>query len=217
MNSSSSHTSIGYKLSRANSRHQNGVVLLVTLVMLLMMSIASISAIRSSTSSESIANNERTQSLAFHAAETALRYCESRALSHMNAMLTWRAGGSVGPTPTASITILNGPDFSLVPVPSYQWQTLTFWDATTTSPNITLIPLTAVNASTTNIFSAYLRQPECLVEYAASNTEKTAVITARGFGPEVLSGAGKPVGSEIWLQSTLQADTSTTIISPNTY
>jgi type IV pilus assembly protein PilX len=200
-------------LSHRNASQQ-GVVLIVTLVMLLLMSIASVSVIRSSTSAESVSNNERTQSLAFHSAETAMRYCESLALSHMNNLLTWRASGATGVTPTAGITFVAGPDYSLPTVPSHQWKSLTFWDAASTPANITLVPLTVINASTTNIFTAYQRRPECLVEYAASNTEKTAIITVRGFGPEVISAAGKPTGAEVWLQSTLQADTKTSIITP---
>jgi type IV pilus assembly protein PilX len=198
----------------SNPRSQRGVVLIVTLVMLLLMSIASASAIRSATSSESVANNERTQSLAFHAAETALRYCESRALAHMNNVLNWKASGSTGVTPTSNITFVAGPDYSLPTVPLHQWKSLAIWDATTTSANITVVPLNVINASTTNIFTAYQREPECMVEYASANTDKSAIITARGFGPEVVDGTGKPVGSEVWLQSTLQADTRTSIVSP---
>jgi hypothetical protein len=39
---------------------------------------------------------------------------------------------------------------------------------------------------------------------AGSVIPSAFVITARGFGPEVAADAGRPKGSEIWLQSTIE-------------
>jgi hypothetical protein len=38
----------------------------------------------------------------------------------------------------------------------------------------------------------------------ASVTPSAFVITARGFGPEVAAGSGRPQGTEVWLQSTIE-------------
>ena len=87
------------------------------------------------------------------------------------------------------------------------WQNLTNWDNTRTG--VFVVPATAVNQA--GLSSAYNRAPECLVEQlpmanadSTTNTTASFVITARGFGPEVAAGTGRPAGSEVWLQSTLQ-------------
>jgi hypothetical protein len=71
-----------------------------------------------------------------------------------------------------------------------------------------LVPTAVLGGSTT-----FKRTPECMVEHVTvanpsgpPNTTSTFVITARGFGPEVAavdSTRSKPIGSEVWLQSTI--------------
>lgn len=55
---------------------QQGIVLVVSLIMLLMMTLLGLSAMKTSLMEEKMAGNSRDQTLAFHAAETALRDAE---------------------------------------------------------------------------------------------------------------------------------------------
>jgi Tfp pilus assembly protein PilX len=65
--------------SRVGGRAQQGVALIVALVMLVIIALMSVSVIRGSLTSDLIANNARSQSLAQQSAELALRYCERQA------------------------------------------------------------------------------------------------------------------------------------------
>lgn len=59
-------------------RKQKGFVLAASMIFLIIMTALAVTAIKKSTSDEKVANNLRSQNIAFQAAEKALRFCESR-------------------------------------------------------------------------------------------------------------------------------------------
>ncbi len=66
----------------AGPRNQRGISLLVVLVLLIVTSILGIAVLRSSAMQERMAGNLRDRSLAFQAAETALRYAQDAVLGN---------------------------------------------------------------------------------------------------------------------------------------
>jgi Tfp pilus assembly protein PilX len=190
------------------THRQNGVVLIVTMIMLVLISIASASAIRGATSSEAVTNHSRTQQLAMQAAEAALLTCERQTTTYLQGVIAASSPSSTATTPTKPFDIQDAPTPSGSFSYTYRWQDVTnVWDSTN-SAVVTVLPLSLVNASSTNIFSAYRRPPECVVEMYEPGNNSRAVITARGFGPEVAANRGKPIGSEVWLQSIVQVSSS---------
>ena len=168
--------------------------------MLAVISLLAIVSVRNAASTESVAGNVRTTELATQAAEIALRHCEASVLATLSA-----ASG----TPSLYSTTFNSSNVLPATVPA-QWQDTANWDRTNSAAYV--LPLGMVNqpgmATTT-----YKRPPECMVEPltvmppdagAVLSTSTSFVITARGFGPEVLAATAnrsRPVGSEVWMQS----------------
>jgi type IV pilus assembly protein PilX len=148
---------------------------------------------RNAASGETVAGNVRTTQLASQAAEIALRYCE-------NAVVGMLAG-----TPPATAPELL--DYNATPKGTNPAN----WDKETT--DVLVIPSESVNQTGSVTF---LRSPECMVERVpvvttagALNLSTTFMITARGFGPEVAAADAsrtRPVGTEVWLQSTIELD-----------
>jgi type IV pilus assembly protein PilX len=179
---------------------QRGVVLIIALVMLVVVSLLASFSVRNAVSSEAVSGNVRTTQLASQAAEIALRYCEDVTVTYVKALPT-------GTGITYPRTIASGP--TLLAYTSGRATTTSNWDVVST--NVFPVPATAVNQGATDTFQ---RVPECMVENvpvvnAAStglDTTSTYMVTARGFGPEVQDDAtrGRPTGSEVWLQSTIQ-------------
>jgi type IV pilus assembly protein PilX len=180
-------------------RNQSGVVLIIALILLVVISLLAITSMRGAGSAEKVAGNVRTTELATQAAEMALRHCESSAIQ--------LARNTPNTDPNFYATTF--PIGSIAPVNSVQWQSTTTWDSTTANTATFVLPASTFVVGGT---STYKRPPECMVELlsggmptgAASVTPSAFVITARGFGPEVATGAGRPQGSEIWLQSTIE-------------
>lgn len=178
---------------------QSGVVLIVALILLVIISLLAINSMRGAGSAESIAGNVRTTELATQAAEIALRHCESSAIQ--------LARNTANTDATYYAT--NFPIGSIAPVNSAQWQSTTTWDSSTANTATYVLPASTFVVGGT---STYKRPPECMVELLSggmptgggSVTPSAFVVTARGFGPDVSSGAGRPQGSEIWLQSTIE-------------
>jgi type IV pilus assembly protein PilX len=178
------------------ARAQAGVVLIIALIMLVVISLLATLSIRNSASSESTSGNVRTTELATQAAEIALRYCE-------DAVQQMAAGGTITFATTLTIHAYQNPP---------RWKDNTNWDTPATPPLAFTIPSSSVNQSTAMV--TFKRMPECMVERIPSadstgtfSTTSTYVITARGFGPEVVDAVtepGRPKGSEVWLQSTFE-------------
>lgn len=185
-------------------RRQQGIVLIIALIMLVVISMLAALSMRNSSSTESISGAVRATNLATQAAEIALRYCEDSTREVIG-------GASIFPatSPTTFTEANNVLPFSSPP----QWQDLTTWDSTSTATFV--LPTASVNqAGLTVTFS---RPPECMVERlptlvsGAVSNATSFVITARGFGPEVPvadASRSRPVGAEVWLQSTIELASS---------
>jgi type IV pilus assembly protein PilX len=168
--------------------------------MLVIISLLATFSVRNAVSTEAVSGNLRTTQLATQAAEAALRYCEDGVTQ------------SFATTPTFAISpILAYPQTTTPTLTTYpRWQSMPNWDGSTSVTNalVILVPTAVLGGSTT-----FKRTPECMVEHVTvanpsgpPNTTSTFVITARGFGPEVAavdSTRSKPIGSEVWLQSTI--------------
>jgi type IV pilus assembly protein PilX len=181
-------------------RKQSGVVLIIALILLVVISLLAITSMRGAGSAERVAGNVRTTELATQAAEMALRHCESSAIQ-----LARKPANTDPSFYTTTFTI-----GSIAPVSSVQWQSTATWDSSTANTATYVLPASTFVVGGT---STYKRPPECMVELlsggmptvdATVTTPSAFVITARGFGPEVDAGVGRPQGSEIWLQSTIE-------------
>lgn len=164
---------------------QRGVVLIIALIMMLVISLLTVTSMRNVASSERVSGNVRTTELATQAADIALRHCEASVVKI---------------TDLVTINSLDLPTSKIAAAGANTWQSLTSWDTTTTP-----FPL---DSSLVGGTATFARPPECMAEFltgAAGSRPASFVITARGFGPEVrtAAGAGRPVGTVVWLQSTL--------------
>jgi Tfp pilus assembly protein PilX len=187
---------------RGKANAESGVVLIVALVLLIIMSLLAVTSMRNSGSAESVAGNVRTTELAMQAAEIALRHCESSAIMITKAP-TNVADSTYYSTTFAATNVLRAST-------TVAWQNISTWDSASTS--VYILPSSLVGGTST-----FKRPPECMVESLTGATAPTFgasatdafLVTARGFGPEVpaLATAGtriRPVGTEVWLQSTIE-------------
>lgn len=182
------------RLSKA-TRSSRGVILVVAMFLLIALSLIAVTSIRGAGSMELSTNNTRSQALAMQAAEIALRYCEKRAI---NTMTSAAVDLPIDLKPAAST--------------DFYWQSTTLWDREIVpgiAPVITVLPTTLLNDRSDGA-ELYKRMPECMAQFERYATpNKRAVITARGFGPEVApadAARTAPVGAEVWLQSVIQLD-----------
>jgi type IV pilus assembly protein PilX len=185
---------------RGRGRFQHGIVLVIALVMLVVVSLLASVSMRNAASTESTSSSVRTTELATQAAEIALRHCEDSVKSVVEVM----NGGL--PTMTTTFTVTN-----ILPAGSAtHWESPANWDAATTATFV--LPLALLNDA--SLRSTYQRAPECMVaplpvillNQAVPSNSSAFVVTARGFGPEVAAGTGRPLGTEVWLQSHLQLE-----------
>lgn len=176
---------------------QRGVVLIVAMIMLVIISLLAAMSVRNATSSEKVTGNVRFTELANQAAEIALRICEQAVVANVKT-------GTALPT---GLTIQG------VSSPPLYTQMSTIWDASPKPASLYSVDATSVNVASSPV--TFNRTPECLVErMQVANTANTGVsttrsyvITARGFGPDVrTTTAGRPQGTEVFLQSILELD-----------
>jgi type IV pilus assembly protein PilX len=190
------------------AQSQRGVALFIALIVLVVISLLAATSIRNASTTVGVSGNVRTTELATQAAEIALQHCELAVLSIVRedsgTTDSYDRGGVTLPTSTATSS----------------WGDMDEWDASS-SAKVFQIPLTMVNQ--TGMGATYKRPPECMVERlivttveledpdadpltykAVQDTDSKFLITARGFGPEVAKGTGRPVGSEVWLQSHIE-------------
>ena len=173
---------------------QRGVVLIIALIMLVVISLLATLSIRNAASSESVSGNVRTTMLASQAAEIALRYCEDATVQI--------AAGTVTLPSIPAVLPAQDP-------PRWKQAVSATWDISPSDAFV--IPSDYVNQAGAATFK---RVPECMVERMPVVTAagvvsptSTYVITARGFGPEVPAAdaaRSRPIGSEVWLQSTIE-------------
>ncbi len=195
------HTYLANKNIKIRIHKSSGVVLVMSLIMLIIISILAISTMRNSSNTETIVNSFRTGDLAKQAAELALRYCEDCVVARINGTTTTSCDSTF-------VTATHIQSASSPPA----WQDIASWDATPQPAYLFIIPKDVVNQ--TSLDKTYKRLPECMVERVetvvagttAVNIQKVFTVTARGFGPEVPDDKGRPQGSEVWLQSTIELD-----------
>jgi type IV pilus assembly protein PilX len=203
-------TTVPRSRTRAPGRRKpRGVVLVIALVLLTAISLMAASTLRNAISTEHVSGALRTTETALQAAEIALRYCERLAMASIT------SATATGPSASAAAS-------AAPPL----WQDLGNWDGAS-AKHVTL-PLDTVNAA--GAYGLYRRAPECLAEplvvtaeddvrppdaspAADSNAAGTprvfasvVVVTARGFGTDVPAQptAGRPQGTEVWLQSQIE-------------
>ena len=186
----------------AIGRHpkEHGIVLVMAMIMLVVISLLAVNSMRNATSTESVLGSVRTSQLASQAAEIALSHCEYSVNDVVNSAGVY----------TTTFTSSNILPTSTIP----NWQSTTIWDTTSTVA-IYILPIASVNLSGMTS-TTYLRPPECMVERLARmgssgviTTSSSFVVTARGFGPEIPAanaGRSRPMGSVVWLQSTIQVN-----------
>ena len=172
------------------------MALIMALIMLAVITMLASFNARNAASTEAIMGTVRTSGLAKHAAEAALRYCETAALQIASGT------GTLASLPTVVA-------YSATPT----WISTTIWDSTNTS--VFVVPSPTVNVAGVSV--TYPRPPECIVErvpvvLSGSFTlsySVSFVVTARGFGPEVPAAdaaRSRPRGSEAWMQSTIELE-----------
>ena len=179
-------------------RHQaeRGIVLVIALILLVIISLLAVTSLRNAGSSESVAGNVRTTELATQAADIALRHCESSAIK-ITKLIANASDTSAQATYPTTLVEANVQRVTTAD----QWKSVSNWDSTTTA--VFVLPSDLVGNTAT-----YQRPPECMVESLTGVTPTgppaSFVITARGFGPEVAAGTGRPAGTVVWLQSTIE-------------
>ena len=179
-------------------RHQaeRGIVLVIALILLVIISLLAVTSLRNAGSSESVAGNVRTTELATQAADIALRHCESSAIK-ITKLIANASDTSAQATYPTTLVEANVERVTTAD----QWKSVSNWDSTTTA--VFVLPSDLVGNTAT-----YQRPPECMVESLTGVTPTgppaSFVITARGFGPEVAAGTGRPAGTVVWLQSTIE-------------
>ena len=179
-------------------RHQaeRGIVLVIALILLVIISLLAVTSLRNAGSSESVAGNVRTTELATQAADIALRHCESSAIK-ITKLIANASDTSAQATYPTTLVEANVQRVTTAD----QWKSVSNWDSPTTA--VFVLPSTLVGDTAT-----YQRPPECMVESLTGVTPTgppaSFVITARGFGPEVAAGTGRPAGTVVWLQSTIE-------------
>ena len=170
---------------------------MISLIMILVISLLAVTSMRNVASSESVSGNVRTTELATQSADIALRHCESSVV-RITKLIADATDGSAEATYTTAMTAANVTGVATAGA----WQNTSTWDNNASTPFV--LPASLVGGTVT-----FNRPPECMVESLTGNgataPPASYLVTARGFGPEVRTpaGGGRPVGTVVWLQSTL--------------
>jgi Tfp pilus assembly protein PilX len=189
------HQPQGFQQKRRDVR---GAVLVIGLIMLAVVSVLALFSVRNAVSTEAISANVRTTELATQAAEIALRHCELSVAE----VMAQQSGES--PSYPTTFTAAN-----VAPLARAEdWQDITQWDVA--RDLVFVVPLDMINQG--DLRTTFKRAPECMVApvlvvsegSAFSNESSAFIVTARGFGPEVAVGTGRPTGTEVWLQSHIE-------------
>lgn len=172
---------------------QRGIVLIMALVLLIMISLVATVAIRRATTGEQVSKGLRTQTVAFQAAETALRFCEDQILKNTKI--------------TSGTSTLEPADYPEDGSSPSLWKTRANWELS--AKKAVAIDTSVVN-STDDAARKLKVLPRCMVERLRLPSEEGAeieafLITSVGYSPDYRTNAkGTPdSGSEVWLQSTI--------------
>lgn len=167
-------------------RAARGVMLVICLMFLLIISLTAAVTVRRATGSEAVAGNARTQALALQAAEAALLYCEWQ-------VAAFAANPAHGAAPAEAPAAGGEP---------YLWEDIGNWDGPGAQVRFRIVPFGDSESGDAHRY--FRRSPECMAQYYAAGRTATAVVTARGFGPDVAAAGADhsaPHGAEVWLQS----------------
>jgi type IV pilus assembly protein PilX len=176
----------------AGRTRAHGVVLIMALILLILISFLAALAARHAVSGEQVSNALRTNTVAFQAAETALRFCEDQILRH-------------GMVVSGDTTRVPQP-YALDGTAPELWRTRANWDP---AKGIAVAIDTGIVDSKDSAARRLGFPPRCMVEERRLNEgdgrRKAFLITAVGFSSDYrLGGSGKPEsGGEVWLQSTV--------------
>ena len=174
------------------ARQQRGVVLVIALIMLIVIGLASVAVMRNVMNTDLVSENNRRQSQAMQAAQTALRYCETQL--------------EAGQNPQAASTSQS----------EESWRAFSKWqeDGTSLSQGKPIrVPAASLNSSNhqTSRYAdsgptAKLR-PQCMAQSRDTGSgTPIIVVTARGFSDDY-SAANNGIttsGAVVWLQSIVQ-------------
>jgi Tfp pilus assembly protein PilX len=177
-------------------RPQRGIVLIVALVMMALIAISTAMVMKGALFQDKISANQRARSLAFNAAEMALRYCEARVTA--NAITAEQSS-----IPVTEIVAFGQ---------TQAWQDINNWNSSTYR---TIVPSTFAFDGSNITFS---RAPECMIQKldlrdatnqapagSTAAAPEAYIVTARGFSPDYAEQNNLPTsGTAIWLQSTVQ-------------
>ncbi|RYZ13188.1 MAG: hypothetical protein EOO24_00820 [Comamonadaceae bacterium] len=178
---------------RSAARRQGGIMLILCLVLLMVVSLAVAMAVRRAVSGDQTSQALRSRSVAFQAAETALRFCESEVLRGAGV----RIGG-----------VLHRPLPSLDNEAPSLWRDRRNW---LPSSGLSIELAGEWIDSPRGAADPPRLPPRCMVESLRLPSDDGAaqeayVVTAIGFSADHQAsfGTGPPEsGSEVWLQSTL--------------
>jgi type IV pilus assembly protein PilX len=170
---------------------QAGFVLAISMIFLIVMTMLAVTAIKKATMDEKVTGNLRAHDLAFHAAEKALRFCESNlelAVVSLR-MCQLRVGSTiiVAPStkePDMSDVTKNFPD---------QWNNPLNWKGGGPHNATTLVGV--------NMIANVAAQPQCMIERWEIPNER-----GRDFYPYVITarGVGSVDTAVVWLQEVLR-------------
>lgn len=186
----------------------SGLALFISLVMLLILTVLGVSAVQTTSMQERMARNARDSSLAFQAAETALRDAEIY-MEALTALTDFAAGGeangyyTAAPCYPADCTVADNPGQSgyYVTVPSgggYKWQLLD-WTGATVIDGTDLADVAT--------------RPKYIIEFVKTVVSDTDVLNLDNIGQDTGSGrtqmfrataygTGGTARSHVTLQST---------------
>ena len=207
------------------AQSQHGVVLVIALIVLVVISLLAVTSIRNASSTISVSGNVRTTELATQAAEIALQHCERSVLQiltdepdeidayvtespNWQDMGTWEGStrsNKVHLIPSDMVNQTGGMVATYKRAPECMVERMIV--AKIVAKTVPAVP--AVPAGPRGDPSAVPAVPAVPAKYDIDpdsdvDSDSSFRITVRGFGPEVENGAGRPVGSEVWLQSQIK-------------
>jgi len=216
------------------AQSQHGAVLIIALIILVVISMLAVTSIRNASSTVSVSGNVRTTELAIQAAEIALQHCERSVLQILTVAAGGTDGyvttfsddkilSEAQPPNWQNITMWDGTSSKVYALPlsmvSQTGMVATTYKrapecmvermivAKVVAKTVPAVP--AVPAGPGGEPSAVPAVPAVPAKYDIDpdsdvDPDSSFRITVRGFGPEVEKGAGRPVGSEVWLQSQIK-------------
>ncbi|RST56826.1 PilX N-terminal domain-containing pilus assembly protein [Variovorax sp. MHTC-1] len=180
----------------ATMARERGIVLILALVLLVLISLVATVAIRRATSGEQVSKALRTHTVAFQAAETALRFCEDQVLRNSKVV--------------SGVDELQPAPYPMDGSAPMLWSNRTNWE-----PGVR--KAIAIDTTMVNSKDSAARKlpstalPRCMVERMRLDSDEGAevdafLITAIGFSADyhqTTSTSPPDAGGEVWLQSTV--------------